>query len=142
MHELSNAAFLIFACLVFAGLAVWAWRTGCRAESAPGAFLPPALGFALALMLLFSPHYPWYVAWLIPLVVLLPSLTVLTYVGGLFFLCTTALAVGSGPPQYHLNEILYTSVVLAFFLEMTLRHAPLTREWFRRLRASCFEPET
>jgi alpha-1,6-mannosyltransferase len=75
-------------------------------------------------MLLFSPHYPWYVAWLVPFLVLLPNLTVMTYVCGLFYLCTTALAVGYGPKQYQLNEILYGSVTIAFIIEVTARNVP------------------
>ena len=121
LHSLSSAAYLVFAAAVFGALMLWAWRTGCREDSARGAFLWPAFGLALALMLLFSPHYPWYVAWLIPLLVLMPSLTVMTYVGGLFYLCTTALAVGSGPKQYELNEILYAAVLIALMIEIAVR---------------------
>jgi len=87
----------------------------------------------LALMLLFSPHYPWYVAWLMPFLVLLPNLTVMAYVCGLFYLCTTALAVGYGPEQYHLNEILYSVVAIAFIIEMIGRRVPLVRGWMQGL---------
>jgi hypothetical protein len=118
LHWLSSNGYMIVAAVVFAALMVWAWRTGCREESPRDAFLRPAFGLALALMLLFSPHYPWYVAWLVPFLMLLPSLTVMTYVGGLFYLCTTALAVGYGPKQYQLNEILYGAVAIAFMIEM------------------------
>jgi alpha-1,6-mannosyltransferase len=89
-------------------------------------------------MLLFSPHYPWYVAWLIPLLVLAPSLTVLTYVCGLFYLCTTALATGSGAPQYHLNEILYSSVLIAAIIELALYRVPFTRRWLRQIAPYSF----
>ena len=121
LHGVSSAAYMIFAALVFGVLMLWAWRTGCRDDSARDAFLWPVLGLALALMLLFSPHYPWYVAWLIPLLVLRPSLTVMTYVGGLFYLCTTALATGYGPKQYELNEILYAAVLIALIIEVAVR---------------------
>ncbi len=132
LHGLTSGAFLGFAAMVLGGLCVWAWRTGCRADRDRTAFLPPALGLGLALMLLFSPHYPWYVAWLIPFLVLMPSLTVMTYVGGLFYMCTTALAVGSGPKQYLLNEILYSAVGIAFVVEVLLRRLPVTAGWFKR----------
>jgi len=89
----------------------------------------PAFGLALALMLLFSPHYPWYVAWLVPFIVLLPNLTVMTYVCALFYLCTTALAMGYGPKQYQLNEILYSVVAIAFMIEIVGRRVPLVRDW-------------
>jgi alpha-1,6-mannosyltransferase len=127
LHELSNAAYMAFAAAVFLGLMLWAWRTACQPNSRRDAFLGPAMGLALALMLLFSPHYPWYVAWLVPFLVLLPNLTLMTYVGGLFYLCTTALAVGYGPKQYLLNEILYGSVAAAFIIQSAMRILPRMR---------------
>lgn len=131
LHGISNTAYLGFVTAVFAVLIGLAWCTGCRQDSAKGAFLWPAFGLALALMLLFSPHYPWYVAWLVPFLVLLPNLTVMTYVCGLFYLCTTALAVGYGPKQFHLNEILYGSVAIAFMIETMLRRVPMVRVWIQ-----------
>ena len=130
-HHIPNLAFYLFSALVFGLLMLWSWRTCSKQQSDPKAFLAPALGFAMALMLLFSPHYPWYVAWLVPFLVLMPSLTVLTYIGVFWYLCNTSLAVGTGPLQYHLNEILYSSVLLAFIIGVTLRRLPQTREWFR-----------
>jgi hypothetical protein len=141
LHGLSNGAYMVFAGLIFAALTLWAWRTACPAGGANDAFLRPAFGLALALMLLFSPHYPWYVAWLVPFLVLTPSLTATTYVCGLFYLCTTALAVGSGPKQYLLNEILYGAVAIAFIMEVTVRRVPLTRAWIAlRRRQRAIEP--
>ena len=67
-----------------------------------------------------------------------PSLTVLTYVCGLFYLCTTALATGSGAPQYHLNEILYSAVLIAAIMEMTLYRVPLTRRWLHQIAPYSF----
>ena len=133
LHTLGNTAFVAFAGLVMGGLALWAWLRATPADAAPTAFLPPTFAIAFALMLLFSPHYPWYVAWLIPFLVLMPSLTVFTYVGGLFYLCTTGWAVGSGPKQFHLNVMLYSAVAIAFMIEVVLRRLPQTSGWFRRL---------
>ena len=138
----SNTAYILFAALVFGALMVWAWRTGCREDSARGAFLWPAFGLALAMMLLFSPHYPWYVAWLVPFMVLLPSMTVTTYVGGLFYLCTTAWAVGTGPKQYHLNQMLYSSVAIALIVEIVVRRVPAVQAWLRRQRFAVIGLET
>jgi len=133
LHGVSSGGYMVFAAAVLGALVVWAWRTGCRRDSPRDGFLGPAFGLALALMLLFSPHYPWYVAWLVPFLVVLPSLTVMTYVCGLFYLCTTALAVGYGPKQYELNEILYGSVAIAFMIEMAARRVPAIRGWIERL---------
>jgi alpha-1,6-mannosyltransferase len=136
LHTLSERGFMVFVALVFVALMVWAWRTGCRQDSAERAFLPPALGLAMALMLLFSPHYPWYVAWLVPFLVIMPRLTVMTYVMAMFYLCTTAMAVGYGPQQYRLNEWLYGAVAIAFIMELALFSVPATRAWLGRMNAA------
>ncbi|WP_263381472.1 glycosyltransferase family 87 protein [Granulicella arctica] len=143
LHTLPTVAFLAFCAAVFLAIFIWAWRTCCRTDIADGdhlgyqfglpaeaEFLVPAISLALALMLLFSPHYPWYVAWLIPFLVLIPSLTVFTYSCGLFYLCYTALATGYGAPQFQLNEILYGSVLIAFVVEVALRRWPLYKHVF------------
>jgi alpha-1,6-mannosyltransferase len=133
LHGLTERGYLVFAGVVFVALMAWAWRTGCRRDSGRWEFLPPALGLAMALMLLFSPHYPWYVAWLVPFLVLMPRWTVATHVVGLFYLCTTALAVGYGPKQYQLNERLYFAVAIAFIIEAAVLAIPRARAWLLRL---------
>jgi len=90
----------------------------------PAAFLCPATVLPFVLMLLFSPHYPWYVAWLIPSMALLPNFPVFAYVLGLFYLCYTALAAGYGPKQFLLNQRLYTGVLIATLLYLALRRWP------------------
>jgi len=131
LHALPKAAFLVLVVCVFTALSVWAWRTSCRKDSPRATFLKPAFAFALALMLLFSPHYPWYIGWLIPFLVLVPSITGLSYVCALFYLCTTALAVGSGPPQYHLNKLLYGTVLLGVTADVLVRVWPADKRWLR-----------
>ncbi|ADW68849.1 glycosyltransferase family 87 protein [Granulicella tundricola] len=130
LHGTPNGVFLGFAAVVMLGVTVWAWVVATPKDAKPMAFLRPAFGAAMALMLLFSPHYPWYVAWLVPFLCLMPNLPVLAYVGGLFYLCTTAMAVGYGPKQYLLNEYLYGTVVAAVIIEVILRQTPWTRGWF------------
>ncbi len=132
---LTSGMYTGFCGVVFAGLTVWAWQTCCRRESGRGEFLRVGMGLGMALMLLFSPHYPWYVAWLVPFLVLVPSLTVFTYVCGLFYLCYTALAVGSGPKQFLLNETLYSVVIAAAVVEIAVRNAPWGKAWLGRMRA-------
>jgi hypothetical protein len=141
LHGLATTAYLAFAALVFTGLILWCWRTCCnpvwpisgsaqtRLFTLPGNadFLIPAFTLALALMLLFSPHYPWYVAWLIPFLTLVPDITVFAYVCGFFYLCTTELAVGYGASQFLLNKILYSGVLIAFMLDIVLRRWPIYR---------------
>ncbi len=133
-------SFLLFSGLAFTWLTVWAILRSSPVELAPrstrasladqlrphhaAAFLPPAFALGLALMLLFSPHYPWYVAWLIPFVTLLPNLPVMAYILGLFYLCTTSLAQGYGPRQFQLNVYLYSGVGVAVVLGLLLRRWP------------------
>ncbi len=151
LHNLPPDAYLALAALVLAALSIWALRRsnatprrphGAQAgklstpspswvgdagapQSSPArheaAFLLPACALASALMLLFSPHYPWYIAWLVPFLAILPNLPLAAYILGLFYLCTTALAVGQGPKQFLLNQILYSTVALATLLHLALR---------------------
>ncbi len=116
-----NPAYLAVIAVVMGSLAWWSWRRASSPIAPAGAFLAPALALATATMLLFSPHYPWYVAWLVPFFVLIESPTVFVYTLGLFYLCTTSIAVGSGPKQFLLNQILYSAVAVAFMIEMVVR---------------------
>ena len=152
LHHLPSAAFLLFAAAIFIGISVWAWNTASPEEtdatanrSAPisplteqlqphhaAAFLPPAFALAAALMLLFSPHYAWYIVWLIPFFTLLPNLPALCYLMGFFYLYTTALAA-PGPRMFLANEILYGIVAAAVPLQwLGARWAPLGLTFWRR----------
>ena len=68
-------------------------------------------------MLLFSPHYAWYVIWLVPFFTLLPLLPGIGYVIGFFYLYTTALAE-PGPKMFLANEILYALLVVTTLLQI------------------------
>ena len=154
LHTLSPATYTAFAALVFAAIILWAMRsawqtTPPRGEGgspqtlraqlqphAPAAFLPPAFAIGTALMLLFSPHYPWYIIWLLPFFTLMPNLPAFAYILGLFYLCTTALAVGSGPKQFLLNQILYSTVALATIVCVFLKRTPAGIHLNRYLRNS------
>lgn len=145
LRQISVPAFLAATCIAFTALALWSWRVGCRDRSEvptsfwsrtfslpeEAQFLPGAFFLATAMMLAFSPHYPWYAAWLIPFGVLLPNLSVFVYTMGLFYLCATALGAGTVEAQYQLNSVLYAAVFAAAAAEMSLR------VWYdRRQRAS------
>lgn len=129
LHNLQPAAFLIFSALIFGALGLWALHTEySRQESAAldTAFLMPAFALAAVLMFLFSPHYAWYIAWLIPFLTLLPNLPILAYVLGFFYLYTTELA-DPGPKMFLANEILYAGVLIASLLQVCLRYVPRHR---------------
>jgi len=89
-------------------------------------------------MFLFSPHYAWYILWLIPFFTLMPNLPILTYVLGFFYLYTTALAE-PGPKMFLANKILYASVFAALIIQLVLKRWPIHRSMFVQ-RAVTSEP--
>jgi hypothetical protein len=131
----SVALYLAFTLIAFSGLAFWSWKAGNRDSNRDNnqfwtrtfhlpeyaAFLPGVLFLPFAMMLAFSPHYPWYVAWLIPFCVLLPNVSVLAYALGLFYLSATPLGAGTSDSQYRLNCLLYTAVFIVVLFEMSIR---------------------
>ena len=130
--DLPKGLFTLFCAVVIGGVALWAWRfatpeivPSVREEplGAP-AFVRASAMLALALMLLFSPHYAWYNLWLVPMMVVAPSLPLFTYVLGFFYAYTTGLAT-PGPKMFLLNERLYAAVALSFVLHFALRRWPL-----------------
>jgi alpha-1,6-mannosyltransferase len=146
LSGLPVSVYLLFCMAVMGGLSVWAWRyatverLGARVfpthddetvmdgpprvlDGPPGdspAYLRAAMMLAFAMMLLFSPHYAWYVVWLVPFLVLTPSLPLMVYVMGFFYLFTTQLAE-PGPKMFLLNEMLYGAVAVGFVVQLLLR---------------------
>jgi len=119
------------------GVVWWAFAQPREPHSSPGpfslsadaAFLAPAFALTAALMFLFSPHYAWYIIWLVPFFTLMPNLPILTYLLGFFYLYTTALAV-PGPKIFLANEILYAAVFAAFLIQLALNRWPVHRPLF------------
>jgi hypothetical protein len=152
LHNLANKGYLLLCAAVFAVIVWWCWRIANQqgsaanpdtanagtpspavadmgSHSSSAAFLPPAFALAAALMFLFSPHYPWYILWLVPFFTLMPNLPILIYLLGFFYLYTTALAV-PGPKMFLANEILYAAVLAAFLLQLAFRRCPIHRTLF------------
>lgn len=116
-HSLASvpiSAFYLFSIAVLGWISVWSWRYASKPALAAEipAFLHASSWLALAMMLLFSPHYAWYVVWLIPLYTLVPTLPLIVYVCAFFYGFTTALA-DPGPKMFLLNQYMYSSVILA-----------------------------
>jgi len=155
LSQLPVAAYVGFCAVVMGVLCWWAWKKAtvevCVGPGLPvplefpthddetvmngppgvgsPEFLQVAMAFAFALMLLFSPHYPWYIAWLIPFLVLVPNLPVLAYLMAFFYLFTTVLADGTIVRMFLLNRILYAVVLVAWVVSLVLRRWPVGR-WF------------
>jgi alpha-1,6-mannosyltransferase len=134
-------AFLVFCGAIFVALMVWAWtKVTVELRSIPHPFAnarkdgPPefvkvAMAFAFALMLLFSPHYPWYIVWLIPFFTLVPNLPVLVYLMMFFYMFTTPMADGTIQNMFIVNKILYGAVLIAWVASLVLKRWPVGR-WF------------
>ncbi len=123
LHSLTKTGYELFCGVVFGAIVWWTWRRASRERIGDGvkvqrpAFVRASIMFAMALMLLFSPHYPWYIAWLIPLLVVDPNWVTLTYVCAFFYAFTTQWA-DPGPKMFVLNSWMYFAVACAFALEM------------------------
>ena len=122
-----------FCAVTMGAICVWAWRVAAverfvispvrmepRADGAP-AFLVAGMLLAFAMMLLFSPHYPWYVLWLVPFFALAPNLPLLTYLMLLFYMLTTPLGDGTAPRMFVLNEIVYGAVAVVIVIDLLQR---------------------
>ena len=135
LHGLPNAAYYVVCVAVFGAIAVWCWRTASRESAKAGrfrgdaGFLPPAFALAAALMFLFSPHYAWYLLWLLPFVTLMPNLPILAYLLGFFYLYTTALSA-PGPKMFLANQILYAGVLAALVIQLIFIRWPIHRSLF------------
>ena len=139
MARLPLAAYMVFCAVVLGGIAWWAWKNAAVERFAshrhamkprvdgPPKFVKAAMWMAFAMMLLFSPHYPWYIVWLVPFFALVPNLPLLAYLMAFFYLFTTELA-DPGPKMFLLNEILYGFVAAVIVLQWTaLRQWPMRR---------------
>jgi hypothetical protein len=128
-------AYLVFCAVVMAGLVWWAWRYATVEDCAPhsstmklsmnGAprYLQGAMMLGFAMMLLFSPHYPWYIVWLVPFFALVPNLPLLAYLMAFYYGFATELA-DPGPKMFLLNELIY-----GFVAVMILLHVAVLRRW-------------
>jgi hypothetical protein len=138
LHNVTPTVYVVFCAAVLAAIMWWCWKTAGQQGShtldhfgptGDAFFLLPAFALAAALMFLFSPHYAWYIIWLVPFFTLMPNLPILTYLLGFFYLYTTALAV-PGPKMFLANEILYAAVFAAFIMQLALKRWPLHRTLF------------
>lgn len=129
LNRLSTGVFFFVVVLVFGALTAWSLRRAAGEGIDRSRFLTPAFGLAAALMFLFSPHYAWYIIWLVPFLALVPNLTILVYITGFFYGYTTWLA-DPGPKMFLLNKSLYAAVACAAIVECAFRRWPIHRRYF------------
>jgi alpha-1,6-mannosyltransferase len=130
LEHVPVVAYMAFCVAVLGGISFWAWHQASKEtthlsndEGGSPAFLRAAMLLGFGMMLLFSPHYPWYIVWLIPLFTLVPNLPLLTYLMAFFYLFTTALA-DPGPKMFLLNKILYGTVAVSLILHLAMQNFP------------------
>ncbi len=149
LEHIPLTLYLVFCAAVLGGISLWSWSQAGKEQTFDGAamrvanplFLRATMLLSFAMMLLFSPHYPWYIVWLIPLFTLVPNLPLLAYLMSLFYLFTTSLAE-PGPTMFLLNEMLYGTVAVAFLLSLALRRWPaLTASFYMREAEQNLKPE-
>lgn len=68
--HIPTIAYIAFAMLVLAALAIWIWR---RQTRGPDDYVSNSLVLACAFIVLLAPHFPWYFAWLLPFLCFVPS---------------------------------------------------------------------
>ncbi len=91
-----------------------------RRDSQQTAFIFWSLVIATAANLCFSPHYPWYLLWLLPALTIVPWLPALYLVVASTYLFATRLAM-PGEPMYHLNMWLYGGFLCMLGYDLCLR---------------------
>jgi hypothetical protein len=134
LRGVGTAVYKVFCVAVLGAIAVWAWRyasterLGAEARVGRPAFVTASAAMAFAMMLLFSPHYAWYLAWLVPLLALAPNVPMLVYVCAFFYGFTTQWA-DPGPKMFLLNEWMYAVVGVGIVVGVVLWRWPVGR-WF------------
>ena len=79
-------AFVVFAILILAGLAVWMLQKQRRGNEN---YVANALVMATAFTVLVTPHFPWYYAWMVPFLCFVPSVPVFYFTLSSFLLYLT-----------------------------------------------------
>ncbi len=110
-NKVSSTAYLATAALVILGLAVWlVFRQGAEHGWLQGATI-----LAAAFYVLLSPHYPWYFAWSLLLLAVVPYVPML-YLTMASFILYEALLFENAPVLFRLNTLLYAAFGLLMLL--------------------------
>jgi alpha-1,6-mannosyltransferase len=105
------AFYFPLAAVVMAGLGLAVlWRRSPQAD------LAAAMMLAVTFMVLFSPHYPWYFAWLIPFVCVHPL------AGVIYLTCAASyLHIANWPPSLPVGLLLYGGFALILMGQLAIR---------------------
>ncbi len=83
---------------------------------APGADLGGAFLLASAFTVLTSPHFPWYLAWLVPFLCFIPSWPVIWLTGS-----ATLMYVAGWPPSFAAGSFFYLPFFVLLAVDVTIR---------------------
>ena len=108
---LPTAAYIALAGMALVALSLWLWT-----RPAPLDVPRRALLLGTAIMLLVTPSYPWYFAWLLPLVALVPTFGVLYLTGAAALIYTLWYWPTGRLPllPYHVGQYVPTYLLLAW----------------------------
>jgi len=121
---LGSLALPVFLVLAAATLFVLAWRSGFRSHPEQPD-LQGGFAIAVAFTVLFSPHYAWYLIWLVPFLCFFPKPSVFWLT-----LCAPILYRAGWPVGFIGQGILYVPFALLFAAEtfrVTPKEAPVGR---------------
>jgi hypothetical protein len=114
--------YLASSTLVLAALGIWA----ALRYREPKETLGLALAISVVATILFSPHYPWYFIWIVPLAVMLRYLPAIVLTLSASYWFTTELAL-PGEGMFRLNEYMYGTFVAAVLVDLAVRSLLNTR---------------
>jgi alpha-1,6-mannosyltransferase len=120
LGALGVVAYLALAAAILAALAIHLMRRDKSADR----FVAAAMALAVAAMVLISPHYPWYFAWIVPFLCFAPypSVLYLTAAAPLLYL------VPGGPDPHGARMTVEAAIYGPFAVLATLE------PWYRRAR--------
>ena len=111
-----TAAFIIFAFVLMSAIAAWVFLRDRGGDN----YLKHAALLAIAVTVLFAPHFSWYFAWLVPFLCFRPRLSLFYLTAASFILYGSWL--GDTPNQmFKLNSFLYLPFVLLLVVELLVK---------------------
>jgi hypothetical protein len=113
----SPTSCVVAAALILAIVASFAF---VRSSEGPRGWLVGAAAIAAAALIVFSPHYPWYFAWVLPVLCALPY-TPMIYLVTASPLLYLTLMDGSAGTLLRINTLLYLSFAMFVILDLVAR---------------------
>jgi alpha-1,6-mannosyltransferase len=122
-HWIGPTAYLAMSTLIVLAMVAWlVFRRETRND-----WLKNGVIFVMVLYILISPHYPWYFAWPLLLLTVVPYLPMLYLTAASFILYETRLGE-SGAMLFRLNALLYVPLCLLIVVHTLLGRRPSRAE--------------